>query len=337
MDCSKKQEWHYQPVRINRTMVERVDSFRYFYTCTIESILKGNITVWFGNSTKQERQALQSVVHSANRITHTELPDLQTIYYKWCQTKARRIVKDPTHPNNRLFSLLRTQDRAQSTTGREANTQDRAQSTTGREANTQDRARSTTGREDNTQDRAWSTTGREDNTQDRARSTTGREDNTQDRARSTTGREDNRWCGQVRPDDGRDAEVEKRRLVVCEGGGVVSEGLEPVRQKELKMSNHVPDDQRRTRNTESSAAWSLVSFLANSSNLPSAGRSGTSAGGDMDYACAQEKDELKVLVACLTQIPLPKHVTVEMLVCERDRLGDRKYVFLTEAGGGVGA
>ncbi|KAK1789284.1 hypothetical protein P4O66_015217, partial [Electrophorus voltai] len=79
---------------------------RNFYTCTIESILTGNITVWFGNSTKQDRQALQRVVHSAERITHTELPDLQTIYYKWCQTKARRIVKDPTHPNNRLFSLL---------------------------------------------------------------------------------------------------------------------------------------------------------------------------------------------------------------------------------------
>ncbi|KAK1786538.1 hypothetical protein P4O66_002988 [Electrophorus voltai] len=80
---------------------------RNFYTCTIESILTGNITVWFGNSTKQDRQALQRVVRSAERITHTELPDLQTIYYKWCQTKARRIVKDPTHPNNRVFSPLR--------------------------------------------------------------------------------------------------------------------------------------------------------------------------------------------------------------------------------------
>ncbi|KAK1788983.1 hypothetical protein P4O66_015878, partial [Electrophorus voltai] len=79
---------------------------RNFYTCTIESILTGNITVWFGNSTKQDRQALQRVVRSAERITHTELPDLQTIYYKRCQTKARKIVKDPTHPNNRLFSLL---------------------------------------------------------------------------------------------------------------------------------------------------------------------------------------------------------------------------------------
>ncbi|KAK1797878.1 hypothetical protein P4O66_008218 [Electrophorus voltai] len=77
-----------------------------FYTCTIESILTGNITVWFGNSTKQDRQALQRVVRSADHITHTKLPDLQTIYYKRCQTKASRIVKDPTHPNNRIFSLL---------------------------------------------------------------------------------------------------------------------------------------------------------------------------------------------------------------------------------------
>ncbi|KAK1792854.1 hypothetical protein P4O66_012764 [Electrophorus voltai] len=119
VDCSKKQERHYQPVRISGTTVERVDSFRRlrdfrlpskvlrnFYTCTIESILTGNITVWFGNSTKQDRQALQRVVRSAERITHSELPDLQTTYYKRCQTKARKIVKDPTHPNNRLFSLL---------------------------------------------------------------------------------------------------------------------------------------------------------------------------------------------------------------------------------------
>ncbi|KAK1803187.1 hypothetical protein P4O66_021707 [Electrophorus voltai] len=92
VDCSKKQERHYQLVRISGTTVERVDSFRYlgvhilqdlswsrhtnslakkarqclyhlrrlrdfrlpskvlrnFYTCTIESILTGNITVWFG-------------------------------------------------------------------------------------------------------------------------------------------------------------------------------------------------------------------------------------------------------------------------------------------------
>ncbi|KAK1804869.1 hypothetical protein P4O66_019133 [Electrophorus voltai] len=51
----------------------------FLTTCTIESILTGNITVWFGNSTKQDRQALQRVVRSAECITHTELPDLQDL------------------------------------------------------------------------------------------------------------------------------------------------------------------------------------------------------------------------------------------------------------------
>ncbi|KAK1795546.1 hypothetical protein P4O66_001044 [Electrophorus voltai] len=86
---------------------------RNVYTCTIESILTGNITVWLGNSTKRDRQALQRVVRSAERIIHTELPDLQTIYYKRCQTKARRIVKDPTNPNNRLFSLLSSPEKGE--------------------------------------------------------------------------------------------------------------------------------------------------------------------------------------------------------------------------------
>ncbi|KAK1786155.1 hypothetical protein P4O66_017870, partial [Electrophorus voltai] len=116
VDCSKKQERHYQPVSISGTTVERLDSFRYlgvhisqdlvhlrclrdfrlpskvlqnFYTCTIKCILTGNITVWFGNSTKQDRQALQMVARSAEHITHMELPDLQTIYYKQCQTNPR--------------------------------------------------------------------------------------------------------------------------------------------------------------------------------------------------------------------------------------------------------
>ncbi|KAK1799916.1 hypothetical protein P4O66_006434 [Electrophorus voltai] len=94
------------PTPWQRRLVSVFTTSDAFYTCTIESILTGNITVWFGYSTKQDRQALQRVVRSAERITRTELPDLQTIYYKWFQTKARRIVKDPTHPNNRLFSLL---------------------------------------------------------------------------------------------------------------------------------------------------------------------------------------------------------------------------------------
>ncbi|KAF7699141.1 hypothetical protein HF521_003883, partial [Silurus meridionalis] len=79
-----------------------------FYTCTIESVLTGSITSWFGNSTMQDRRALQRVVRSAERTIHTELPDLQDIYGTRCRTRARKIVKDLSHPNNGLFSLLRS-------------------------------------------------------------------------------------------------------------------------------------------------------------------------------------------------------------------------------------
>ncbi|KAK1786190.1 hypothetical protein P4O66_017904, partial [Electrophorus voltai] len=103
---AKKARQHLYRLRCLRDFRLPSKVLRNFYTCTIESILTGNITVWFENSTKQDRQALQRVVRSAECITHTELPDLQSIYYKRCQTKARRIVKDPTHPSNRLFSLL---------------------------------------------------------------------------------------------------------------------------------------------------------------------------------------------------------------------------------------
>ncbi|KAK1787346.1 hypothetical protein P4O66_002845 [Electrophorus voltai] len=60
-------------------------------------VLTGNITAWFGNSTKQDTRAVQRVVSSAESIIQTKLPNLQTIYYsgagQWCWT--RKIVKDP--------------------------------------------------------------------------------------------------------------------------------------------------------------------------------------------------------------------------------------------------
>ncbi|KAK1795823.1 hypothetical protein P4O66_009846 [Electrophorus voltai] len=125
VDSSKKQEQHYQPVRIKRTTVERVDSFRYLgvhisqdlswshHTNSLEKKARQRLYHLrrlrdFGLPSKHQagQAPLQRVVRSAEHITHTKLSDLQTIYYKRCQTKARRIVKDPTHPNYRLFSLL---------------------------------------------------------------------------------------------------------------------------------------------------------------------------------------------------------------------------------------
>ncbi len=52
---------------------------RSFYTCTVESILTGCITAWFGNSTAGNRKALQRVVRNARHIVGGELPSLQDI------------------------------------------------------------------------------------------------------------------------------------------------------------------------------------------------------------------------------------------------------------------
>ncbi len=79
---------------------------RSFYTYTLESILTGCITAWFGNSTAGNRKALKSVVRTARHIVGGELPSLQDIYTRRCTRKAQRIIKDSSHPSHSLLSLL---------------------------------------------------------------------------------------------------------------------------------------------------------------------------------------------------------------------------------------
>ena len=77
-----------------------------FYSCTIKSILTGYITAWYGNCSASDRKALQRVVRTAQYITGAKLPAIQDLYTRRCQRKALKIVKDPSHPSHRLFSLL---------------------------------------------------------------------------------------------------------------------------------------------------------------------------------------------------------------------------------------
>ena len=77
-----------------------------FYSCTIESILTGCITAWYGNCSASDRKALQRVVRTAQYITGAKLPAIQDLYTRRCQRKALKIVKDSSHPSHRLFSLL---------------------------------------------------------------------------------------------------------------------------------------------------------------------------------------------------------------------------------------
>lgn len=77
-----------------------------FYRCTIESILTNCISVWYSNCSASDRKALQRVVKTAQRITGTQLTSIENIYHKRCLGRARNIIKDASHPNHGLFTLL---------------------------------------------------------------------------------------------------------------------------------------------------------------------------------------------------------------------------------------
>ena len=79
-----------------------------FYSGAVESVLAGNITVWYGNSTAQDRRALQRVVRLAEKTMGAPTTPLHALYSRRCRTRAYRIMKDPHHPKNGLFQLLRS-------------------------------------------------------------------------------------------------------------------------------------------------------------------------------------------------------------------------------------
>ena len=55
-----------------------------FYRCTIERILTGYITMWYGSCTDRGRMALHSVVWSAEFIIGRKLAVLQDTYHTRC-------------------------------------------------------------------------------------------------------------------------------------------------------------------------------------------------------------------------------------------------------------
>ena len=55
-------------------------SLTNFYRCTIESILSGCITAWYGSCSAQDRKELQKVVNVAQSIMQTSLPSIDPVY-----------------------------------------------------------------------------------------------------------------------------------------------------------------------------------------------------------------------------------------------------------------
>ena len=77
-----------------------------FYRSTIESVLSSSITVWYGNCTAQDRKALQRVIKTAQLISGAAFPTLQDTYRTRVLRRAHNIIKDRSHPQHSLFTLL---------------------------------------------------------------------------------------------------------------------------------------------------------------------------------------------------------------------------------------
>lgn len=65
-----------------------------------EALLHHHYREW-----KHNHPITTTVLRSAEQITRS-LPSLQDIYTRWCRTKAGKILKVPTHPNNRLLQFM---------------------------------------------------------------------------------------------------------------------------------------------------------------------------------------------------------------------------------------
>ena len=73
---NRAQQWLFNLRRLKKYGLSPI-TLTNFYRCTIESILSGCITAWYGNCTAPNRMALQRVVRSAHRITGGKLHALQ--------------------------------------------------------------------------------------------------------------------------------------------------------------------------------------------------------------------------------------------------------------------
>ncbi|XP_051884772.1 metallophosphoesterase MPPED2a isoform X2 [Pristis pectinata] len=85
-----------------------VKGFQIYGTpwCTIESIPSRCITALYDNCSAQDRKKLRRVVNTAQRITQTNLPSIDSVYTSRCLRQAANIIEDPSHPGHSLFSPL---------------------------------------------------------------------------------------------------------------------------------------------------------------------------------------------------------------------------------------
>ena len=83
---------------------------KMFYSCTIENILIGCSTAWYGNCdwlhhclVWQLLGLRPQVATGGSAYTGAKLPGIQDIYTRRCQRKALKISKDSSHPKSFFY------------------------------------------------------------------------------------------------------------------------------------------------------------------------------------------------------------------------------------------
>uniref|UniRef100_A0A9J8BGG6 Reverse transcriptase domain-containing protein n=1 Tax=Cyprinus carpio carpio TaxID=630221 RepID=A0A9J8BGG6_CYPCA len=116
VDFRKKKGSTHVPIHINRMAVERVSSFKFLATPSRRTCpgtqtplawsRRLTSTAWYGNCSVADHKALQRVGKTVQCITGTTLPAIEDIQRKCRLRRACSILKDSSHPEQRLFNLL---------------------------------------------------------------------------------------------------------------------------------------------------------------------------------------------------------------------------------------
>ncbi len=77
-----------------------------FYRSSVESVLTYCLSVWYSGSTAEDKNAVQRVIKTAQKIIGCPLPTLEQLSTSCCLRKIKAITGDPTHPAHPLFDLL---------------------------------------------------------------------------------------------------------------------------------------------------------------------------------------------------------------------------------------
>ena len=76
-----------------------------FYKAIIESIITASITVWYGSSDSRTKKKLERVVTKASNIG-CDLPSVLSLYVERSLNRAKKIIRDSSHPSQDFFKLL---------------------------------------------------------------------------------------------------------------------------------------------------------------------------------------------------------------------------------------